>query len=111
MDSGEFRACVVKIAKICVFPCTNAEEGAIRDTIFLGMNSTWARDKAINFMNEERKEHAVEFLMNLLGPSCYFSNIDMLLFIALVAVAAGWFHWGMLCEVHRDHTGSYVLSQ
>ena len=53
MDSGEFHAHVVKIAKRCRFPCTKAEERAIRDTIFLGMNSTQARDKVINLMNEE----------------------------------------------------------
>ena len=46
MDSGEFHAHVVKIAKRCRFPCAKADERAIRDTIFLGMNSTWARDKA-----------------------------------------------------------------
>ena len=63
MNSGEFHACVVKNAKRCKFPCTKAEERAIRDTIFLGMNSTWARDKAINLMNEEGKELTVEFLM------------------------------------------------
>ena len=56
----------MKIAKRCKFPCTKAEEKAIRDTIFLGMNSTQARDKAINLMNEEGKELAVEFLMQQL---------------------------------------------
>ena len=66
MGSGEFQAHVVKIAKRCRFPCTKAEERAIRDTIFLGMNSTWARDKAINLMNEEGKELTVEFLMQQL---------------------------------------------
>ena len=66
MDSGEFHAHVVKIAKRCRFPCTKAEERAIRDTIFLGMNSTWARDKAINLMKEEGKELTVEFLMQQL---------------------------------------------
>ena len=65
-DSGEFHAHVVKIAKRCKFPCAKAEERAIRDTIFLGMNSTWARDKAINLMNEEGKELTVEFLMQQL---------------------------------------------
>ena len=30
------------------------------------MNSTWARDKAINLMNEEGKELTVEFLMQQL---------------------------------------------
>ena len=66
MNSGEFHAHVVKIAKRCKFPCTKAEERVIRDTIFLGMNSTWARDKAINLMNEEGKELTVEFLMQQL---------------------------------------------
>ena len=66
MDSGEFHAHVVKIAKRCRFPYAKAEERAIRDTIFLGMNSTWARDKAINLMNEEGKELTVEFLMQQL---------------------------------------------
>ena len=66
MDSGEFHAHVVKIAKRCKFPFTKAEERAIRDTIFLGMNSTQARDKAINLMNEEGKELTVEFLMQQL---------------------------------------------
>ena len=40
VNSGEFYAHVVNIAKRCKFPCTKAEERAIRDTIFLGMNST-----------------------------------------------------------------------
>ena len=62
VDSGEFHAHVVKIAKRCKFPCTKAEERAI----FLGMNSTWARNKAINLMNEEGKELTVEFLMQQL---------------------------------------------
>ena len=66
MDSREFHAHVVKIAKRCKFPCTKAEERAIRDTIFLGMNSTQARDKVINLMNEEGKELTVEFLMQQL---------------------------------------------
>ena len=66
MDSGEFHAHVVKLAKRCRFPCTKAEERAIRDTIFLGMNSTWTRDKAINLMNEEGKKLTVEFLMRQL---------------------------------------------
>ena len=63
MDSGEFHAQVIKIAKRCRFPCAKAEERAIRDTIFLDMNSTQARDKAINLMNEEEKELTVEFLI------------------------------------------------
>ena len=66
MNSGEFHTHVVKIAKRCKFPCTKAEERAIRDTIFLGMNSTQARDKVMNLMNEEGKELMVEFLMQQL---------------------------------------------
>ena len=66
MDSGEFHAHVVKIAKRCKFPNPAAEERAVRDTIFLGINSTWARDKTINLMNEEGKELTVEFLIQQL---------------------------------------------
>ena len=66
MNSGEFHAHVVKIAKRCKFPNPDAEERAVMDTIFLGMNSTWARDKAINLMNEEGKELTVEFLIQQL---------------------------------------------
>ena len=66
MDSGEFHAHVVKIVKRCRFSYTKAEERAIRETIFLGMNSTWAKDKAINLMNEEGKELTVEFLIQQL---------------------------------------------
>ena len=33
----------------------------------MGMNSQWARDKAINLMNEEGKVVTVEFLMNHLA--------------------------------------------
>ena len=67
MTSGEFHSQIVKIAKRCQFPNPEAEERAIRDAIFLGMNSQWARDKAINLMNEEAKELTVEFLMNQLA--------------------------------------------
>ena len=67
MTSGEFHSHIVKIAKRCKFPNPEAEERAIRDAIFLGMNSQQARDKAINLMNEEVKELTVEFLMNQLA--------------------------------------------
>ena len=67
MTSGEFHSHIVKIAKRCQFPNPEAEERAIRDAIFLGMNSLWARDQAINLMNEEGKELTVEFLMNQLA--------------------------------------------
>ena len=39
MTSGEFHSHIVKIAKRCKFPNPQAEERAIRDAIFLGMNS------------------------------------------------------------------------
>ena len=72
MTSGEFHSHILKIAKRCKFPNQQAEERAIRDAIFLGMNSQWARDKAINLMNEEGKELTVEFLMNQLAiEDCY----------------------------------------
>ena len=67
MTSGEFHSHIIKIAKRCKFPNPEAEERAIRDAIFLGMNSQQARDKAINLMNEEAKELPVEFLMNQLA--------------------------------------------
>ena len=67
MTFGEFYSHIVKIAKICQFPNPEAEERAIRDAIFLGMNSQQARNKAINLMNEEAKELTVEFLMNQLA--------------------------------------------
>ena len=66
MDSGEFHAHVVKIVKRCKFPCAKTKERDIRDTIFLGMNSTKARDKAINLMNDEGKELTVDLLMQQL---------------------------------------------
>ena len=67
MTSGEFHSYIVKIAKRYRFPNPEAEEKAIRDAIFLGMNSQWTRDKAINLMNEEAKELTVEFLINQLA--------------------------------------------
>ena len=67
MTSGEFHSHIVKIAIRCKFPNPEAEERAIRDAIFLGMNSQWARDKAINLMNEEGKKLTVEFLINQLA--------------------------------------------
>ena len=57
---------MTKIAKRLQFPNAQAEERAIRDAIFIGMNSQKARDKAINLMNEEGKVLTVDFLMNQL---------------------------------------------
>ena len=71
MTSGEFHSHIVKIAKRCQFPNPEAEERAIRDAIFLGMNSQRARDETINLMNEEGKEITVEFLINQLAVEDY----------------------------------------
>ena len=49
VDSGEFHVCVVKIAKRCRFPCTKAEERAIRDTIFLGMSEYTGQGQSHKF--------------------------------------------------------------
>ena len=65
ITSGEFHS--LKIAKRCKFPNPEAEERAIRDAIFLGMDSQRARDNTINLMNDEAKELSVEFLMNQLA--------------------------------------------
>ena len=67
MTSVEFYSHILQIVKRCQFPNQEAEERAIRDAIFIGMNSQWAKDKAINLMNEEGKEVTVEFLMNHLA--------------------------------------------
>ena len=67
MTSEEFHSHILQIVKRCQFPCQQAEERAVRDAIFIGMNSQRARDKAINVMNEEGKEVTVEFLMNHLA--------------------------------------------
>ena len=78
MNSGEFHSHVTKIAKRCQFPSAQAEERAIRDAIFLGMNSQKARDNAINLMNEEGKVLTVDFLMNQLqieGYNCQHKSL------------------------------------
>ena len=67
MTSEEFYSHILQIVKRCQFPNQEAEERAIRDVIFIGVNSQWAKDKAINLMNEEGKEVTVEFLMNHLA--------------------------------------------
>ena len=67
MTSEVFHSHILQIVKRCQFPCQQAEERAVREAIFIGMNSQWARDKAINLMNEEEKEVTVEFLMNHLA--------------------------------------------
>ena len=68
MTSQEFYSQILEIVKRCHFPNQAAEDRAVRDAIFIGMNSQWAKDKAINFMNEEEgKEVTVEFLLNHLA--------------------------------------------
>ena len=68
MTSEEFYSQILEIVKRCRFPNQAAEDRAIRDAIFIGMNSQQAKDKAINLMNEEEgKEVTVEFLLNHLA--------------------------------------------
>ena len=67
MTSGEFHSHILKIVKRRQFSNQEAEERAVRDAIFMGMNSPRARDKAINLMNEEGKQVTVEFLLNHLA--------------------------------------------
>ena len=68
MTSEEFYSQILEIVKRCQFPNQEAEDRAIRDAIFIGMNSQQTKDKAINLMNEEEgKEVTVEFLMNHLA--------------------------------------------
>ena len=61
MTSGEFHSHILKLVKRCQFPNQEAEERAVRDAIFMGMNSQRARDKAINLMNEEEKRSQWNF--------------------------------------------------
>ena len=68
MTSQEFHSQILEIVKRCCFPNQAAEDRAVRDAIFIGMNSQRTKDKAINFMNEEEgKEVTVEFLLNHLA--------------------------------------------
>ena len=67
MTSQDCHSHILQLVKRCQFPNPEAEERAIRDAIFIGMNSQRARDKAINLMNEEGKAVTVEFLMNHLA--------------------------------------------
>ena len=67
MTSEEFYSHILQLVKRCQFPNQEAEERAVRDAIFIGMNSQQARDKAINLMDEEGKVVTVEFLMNHLA--------------------------------------------
>ena len=67
MTSEDFYSHILQLVKRCQFPNQEAEERAVRDAIFIGMNSQQARDKAINLMNEEGKIVTVEFLMNHLA--------------------------------------------
>ena len=67
MNSQDFSSHVLQLVKRCQFPNQEAQERAIRDAIFIGMNSQRARDKVINLMNEEGKVVTVEFLMNHLA--------------------------------------------
>ena len=92
MTSQEFYSQILEIVKRCRFPNQAAEDRAVRDAIFIGMNSQQAKDKAINLMNEEEgKEVTVEFLMNHLavedGNSQYrfLSQLDSSTSVNMVA--------------------------
>ena len=68
MTSEEFYSQILEIVKRCHFPNQEAEDRAVRDAIFIGLNSQRVKDKAINLMNEEEgKEVTVESLMNHLA--------------------------------------------
>ena len=68
MTSQEFHSQILEIVKRCRFTNQAAEDRAVRDAIFIGMNSQQTKDKAINYMNEEEgKEVTVEFLLNHLA--------------------------------------------
>ena len=77
MNSGEFHSHIIHM-KRCQFPNAQAEERAIRDAIFLGMNSQKARDKAINLINEEGKGLTMDFLMNQLEIEDFNSHHESL---------------------------------
>ena len=92
MTSEEFYSQVLEIVKRRQFPNQEAEERAVRDAIFIGMNSQRARDKAINLMNEEEgREVAVEFLMNHLAVEDgntqhkFLSQLDSISSVNMVA--------------------------
>ena len=76
-----FYSHVTKIVKRCQFPNAQTEERAIRDAIFLGMNSQKVRDKSINLMNEDGRELRVDFLMNQLeieDCNCHHKSLSHL---------------------------------
>ena len=92
MTSQEFHSQILEIVKRCRFPNQAAEDRAVRDAIFIGMNSQRTKDKAINFMNEENgKEVTVEFLLNHLAVEDgnsqhrFLSQLDSSTFVNVVA--------------------------
>ena len=92
MTSQEFHSQILEIVKRCRFPNQAEEDRAVRDAIFIGMNSQRTKDKAINFMNEEEgKEVTVEFLMNHLAVEDgnsqhrFLSQLDSSTSVKLVA--------------------------
>ena len=92
MTSQEFYSQILEIVKRCHFPNQAAEDRAVRDAIFIGMNSQWTKDKAINLMNEEEgKEVTVDFLMNHLAVEDgnsqhrFLSQLDSSMSVNMVA--------------------------
>ena len=63
MTSGKFHAQISKTAKRCTFPNKEAEERAIRDVLYRGMNSQRVRHKCINFINNDNGELTIHFIM------------------------------------------------
>ena len=67
MTSGEFHSHIVKIVKKMPIRKLRGRRKNYQGCNLLGMNSQWARHKAINLMNAEAKELTVDFLMNHLA--------------------------------------------
>ena len=99
MTSREFHAQITKTAKRCNFSNKEAEERAIRDVLYMGMNSTHARDKTINLMNGEGKELTMEFSMQHLEIKDSDSHHKFLRQYLLIPQ-----HWSTLFHVTIDRT-------
>ena len=67
MTSEEFYSHILQIVKKMSVSKPRGRGKSHQGCNFIGMNSQWARDKAINLMNEEGKEVTVDFLKNHLA--------------------------------------------
>ena len=80
------------------------------DVIWLGNRLGDQKAKLLR----ENKQPSEAFLTVLVqGPYFYLAvgTLLVVFFWVVVAVVALQMHWGMLCEVLGDRTGSYILSQ